>query len=316
MASHKILIVGFGNIGQGFFELLNSKRNQLGLIDTVVSEIVDIKYGYVKNPAADIVSQIQGGKTFEKRDPLETIRESKADIVCEFTWVNIKDGEPGFSHIREALRDGKHAITTNKGPIALHYEELQDIARRSRKKLRFKGTVMSGTPSFNLLELLPGIDVQRIRGIFNGTTNFILTEMMNGKTFNDSLRLAQSKGYAEADPSNDIDGYDAALKAVIFSKVVGWSKNNFKDVEIKGIRDISLTPGPGKTKLLVNIDKDSVSVKPVRLPPEDGLANIDGVLNAVELSTDTLGKVLVVGPGAGRTETAQAVMTDLVEVLK
>jgi len=315
MSGHKLLLVGFGVVGQGFFELLKSKREQLGLQDVDVSEIVDMKYGYVRNPPADIVSQVQGGKTFEMRDALKTVRETDADIVCEFTWVNITDAEPGFSHIKEALGRGKHVITTNKGPIALYYEDLHRIARESGSQLRFKGTVMAGTPSFNILKLLPGIGVEKVRGIFNGTTNFILTEMMRGKTFAESLSVAQSRGYAEADPTMDVDGFDAALKAVIFSKVIGWSQHSLKTMEIKGIRDIAIDKGPERTKLIVNIDKDSASVKPTRLPPDDVLSNINGVLNAAELSTDTLGKVMVVGAGAGRTQTAQAVITDLVDVL-
>ena len=311
----KILVVGFGVVGQGFFEMFQSKRSQLGLGDAVVSEIVDMKHGYVKNPPSDIVTQIASGKKFPVKDALSVIKASDADVMCEFTWVNIKDGEPGYSHIREALQRGKHVITTNKGPIALHYEALQDLAAKKGVSLRFKGTVMAGTPSFNILKLVPGISVQKVRGIFNGTSNFILTEMLKGKTFADALQQAQAQGYAEADPSMDVDGFDAALKAVIFSKVIGWSQHSLDKMEIKGIRNISTGDGPGTTKLLVQIDKESASVKPVRLPADDLLANVNGVLTAAELTTDTLGKILSVGPGAGRTQTAQAVITDLVDVL-
>lgn len=312
----KILVVGFGTVGQGFFELLHSKQDQLGLKETTVSEIVDKKFGYIRNPGQDVVDRVKSGGTFEMRNVLDTIRETDADVVCEFTWVNMKDGEPAFSFIKEALGRGKHVITTNKGPIALQYEKLNEVARESGAMLRFKGTVMAGTPSFNILKLLPGIGVHRIRGIFNGTTNFILTEMAKGMSFAEGLRLAQSKGYAEADPTMDVDGFDAALKAIIFSKVIGWSHHNLKDMEIKGIRDISISPGTTKTKLLVSVDRNAASVKPTEIPQDDVLSNINGVLNAVEITTDTLGKIMVVGPGAGRTETAQAVISDLMEVLK
>lgn len=312
----KLLLVGFGTVGQGFFELFQRKRAELGLKDVTISEIADVKFGYVKNPSQDIADRIRNGETFEKRDVIQTIRASDADIMCEFTWVNIKDGEPAFSHIKEALSSGKDVITTNKGPIALHYNELQEIARKNGRQLKFKGTVMSGTPSYNILKLLPGAGVQKVRGIFNGTTNFILSEMARGSTFEDSLRLAQSKGYAEMDPSMDIDGFDAALKAVIFSKVVGWTKHDLKNMEIRGIRGISIANKSEKVKLLVSIDKETASVKPAPLPRDDLLSNVDGVLNACEITTDTLGKIFVVGPGAGRTETAQAVLTDLMEILE
>jgi homoserine dehydrogenase len=314
---HKIMIVGFGTVGQGFYELFLEKKSQIGLLrDTAVSEIVDTKLGYIKDPAPSISQELKDGKVFEKRDVVETIRQSDADIVCEFTLVNIKDGEPAFSHIKESFREAKHVITTNKGPIALHYEELSELALKSGTKLRFKGTVMSGTPSFNVLDLLPGIKIEKVRGIFNGTTNFILTEMSKGKSFEESLSLAQDKGYAEADPTMDIDGFDAALKAVIFSKVIGWSENNFKAMEIQGIRNVSVSNNKSeRLKLLVSIDPQKASVKPVYLPSDDLLSNVNGVLNACEITTDTLGKIFVVGPGAGRRETAQAAISDLVEIL-
>lgn len=315
MAKHRILIIGFGTVGQGFFELFQEKQASIGLEDTIVSEIIDAKFGYIRNFGPNIISQLKGGKTFEKADVFKSIRNSEADIVCEFTWVNIKDGEPAFSHIEEALSAGKHVITTNKGPIALRYERLHELAAESKLKLRFKGTVMSGTPSFNILELLPGIHVQKVRGIFNGTSNFILTEMAHGKSFDEGLRLAQSMGYAEADPTLDVDGFDAALKAVIFSKVIGWTKHDLNNMDIRGIRDISSSDTSAGVKLLAAMDSESASVKPVHLSPDDLFSNINGVMNAAEITTDTLGKIFVAGPGAGRKETAQAVLSDLVEVI-
>jgi homoserine dehydrogenase len=316
---NKILIVGFGNVGQAFFELFHEKRKLLRLEDTAIYEISSTTYGHIKNPSQLTIDQIKAGKlSVERQDAMETIRESEADIVCEFTQVNIKDGEPASSHIRTALECGKNVITTNKGPMALHYEELTELAMKRGVQLKFKGTVMAGTPSFNLLKLLPGAEVQKIRGIFNGTTNFILSEMAKGKSFGECLALAQSMGIAEADSSMDIDGFDSALKAIIFSKVIGWSKHNLGNMEIKGIRGISITDGHCSSvlKLLVSIDKEEASVKPTLLSQGDPLASVDGLLNAVEITTDTLGKIISIGPGAGRTATAQAVMTDLMEIVR
>ena len=322
----KILIVGFGIVGQGFFELFSEKRSQIqGLESVEVSEIVDMKLGYVKNPPSDIITQIKGGKSLPEkgRDVLDTIRNSDADIVCEFTWVNMKDGEPAFSHIKEALKLGKHVITTNKGPIALRFNELENMTKgKDGPLLKFKGTVMAGTPSYNLLDLLSGVQVNGIRGIFNGTSNFILTEMGKGKSFGESLKEAQSLGYAEADPMMDVDGFDAALKAMILSNVVGWrdERHSLKGMEIRGIRDLQMDVSPGgrrkKTKLLVTVNKNSASVKPTVLEDDDLLSNVDGVLNALELETDTLGKIYSIGPGAGKRQTGQAVMTDLVDIVR
>jgi len=320
----KILIVGFGTVGQGFFELFSEKRSLVQGLELVeVSEIVDMKLGYTRNPPSDIVDIVKGGKMLPEkgRDVLDTIRDSDADIVCEFTWVNMKDGEPAFSHIKEALRLGKHVITTNKGPIALRFNELENLTKKKDgPSLKFKGTVMAGTPSYNLLDLLPGIKVSNIRGILNGTSNFILTEMGRGRSFDESLKVAQSLGYAEADPVMDVDGFDAALKGMILSNVIGWrdEKHSLAGMEIRGIRGLQkdAKSGGGKTKLIVSINKDSMSVKPTELMDDDLLSNVDGVLNALELETDTLGKIISVGPGAGRRQTGQAALTDLVDILR
>jgi homoserine dehydrogenase len=321
----KILIIGFGTVGQGFFELFHEKRPKIRELNSVeISEIVGMRLGYEKDPGSDVLERVKlgGGLREGPRDVIEAIRNSDADVVCEFTRVNMKNGEPAYSHIREALGGGKHVITTNKGPIALRYEELQSLASsNSSPILRFKGTVMSGTPSFDILSLLPGLEVKRVRGILNGTSNFILGELAEGKSFEESLKLAQMEGYAEADPMMDVDGYDAALKAMIISNVLEWRDERHSlhgGMEVSGIRNVRLDDvrgAGGMTKLLVTIDKDSASVKPTRLESGDLLSHVDGVQNALELETDTLGRIFSIGPGAGRRQTAQAALTDLVAII-
>ncbi|MFP3304937.1 MAG: homoserine dehydrogenase, partial [Vulcanisaeta sp.] len=207
-------------------------------------------------------------------------------------------------------------ITTNKGPIAFHYDELMELSRRYGKLVRFKGTVMAGTPSFNILNLLPGAHVESFMGILNGTTNFILTKMYEeGLSFDDALRLAQQLGYAEADPSLDIDGLDAALKTIILSRVIGW-KHELEGMEVRGIRGIDIRGyGDKVVKLIAYADKDKAYVKPIPLDKNDILAHVSRNLNALRLRLDTLGELTIIGPGAGRYETAQAVLTDLVDIL-
>jgi len=313
----KVLIVGFGTVGQGFFELLNKSRIELGL-DARITEIIDLKYGHISNPAPGIIEKVRSGNVVGTRvdidDVPRLIEESDADVMCELTWVNVKSkGEPAFTHIVKALSSGKHVITTNKGPIAFHYDELIEISRRYNRLLRFKGTVMSGTPSFNILELLPGAHVESFMGILNGTTNFILTRMSEGSSFEEALAEAQRLGYAEADPSLDIDGVDAALKTIIVSRVIGW-RHRLEDMEVRGIR--GLGRGQGVVKLVSYADRTRAFVKPMQLDRDDVLANVRGSLNAIKFKLDTLGEVVIIGPGAGRYETAQAVLTDLVYIIR
>jgi homoserine dehydrogenase len=320
MQAIRILIVGFGNVGQGFFELLTRVKGELGL-NVAVTEIIDRRRGHIMNPKPNILNEaVQGrllGDKVEVDEIPRLISESNADIMCEFTDLVVRSrGEPAFTYLTTALRSGKHVITTNKGPIAFHYDELMELSRRYGKLVRFKGTVMAGTPSFNILNLLPGAHVGSFMGILNGTTNFILTKMYEeGLSFDDALRLAQQLGYAEADPSLDIDGLDAALKTIILSRVIGW-KHELEGMEVRGIRGIDIRGyGDKVVKLIAYADKDKAYVKPIPLDKNDILAYVSRNLNALRLRLDTLGELTIIGPGAGRYETAQAVLTDLVDIL-
>jgi len=311
----KILLLGFGTVGQGFYELFSSKKEALGLKEASISEIVDIKYGHIVHPGANIIEELKRGKTYPKSDPVEAIKNSDANIVCEFTWLDLKTAEPAFTYIKTALELGKHVITTNKGPSALKFGELSDLAKKKKVKFMMKGTVMAGTPSFNILDLLPGAEVRSVRGVMNGTTNFILHEMEEGKTFESALKEAQQLGYAEADPTNDIDGLDTAAKIIIISNILGWN-HKFNDIKIEGIRKVTPEQAKQKTKLVAYADKNTAYVRPIKLASDDMLACVNGVMNAIELETDTLGKIYSMGPGAGRTQTAQAALTDLVSLFR
>ena len=295
--------------------MFNEKKNELPVRNVIISEIVDKKYGYIKDPSPDVINDLRNGKSFPGREVIDVINESDADIVCEFTWVDLKTGEPAYSHIKTALENGKHVITTNKGPVALKYSKLANIAESKGVKFRFKGTVMAGTPSFNVLDLIPGASVRSVRGIMNGTTNYMLAEMAKGKTFDDALKQAQELGYAEADPTNDVDGFDSAAKAVIISNLLGWN-HDIATMHIEGIRKITPEEAGHRMKLLVYADSKETWVKPVALSEDDVLGGVNGVMNAIEFDTDTLGRIYIMGPGAGRIETAQAALTDLVDILK
>lgn len=335
----RIGLIGFGNVGQGFVRILARKGREIaerygcelrviGISDPVkgcafseegldpkkLIELVDTKGNIWDYPGArkDI-------------DSLFLCRCGSVDIIVEVTPTNIETGEPGLTHIRTALEHGKHVVTSNKGPIALAYPELADLAKRKGVYLRFEGTVLSGTPAINLaLEAMAGVDIRRVYGIVNGTTNFILTKMEEGMSYEEALREAQRLGYAEADPRADVEGWDAAVKAVILANVLMGARITIRDVERQGIVGISrdevvkAVKEGYRIKLIAEVRREGsrvvASVKPRRVPLSHPLANVMGVTNALTFETDHLGEVTIVGPGAGRIETGQAILSDILAI--
>jgi len=335
----RIGLIGFGNVGQGFIRILVNKgsklRERYGFEFKVVGIADPIKGSVFDPEGLDIVKVIElvdkygnikdypGGR--KDIDSLYLCRSDSVDIVVEVTPTNVKTGEPGLTHIREALKNGKHVVTSNKGPIALAYPELKALADEKGVLLRFEGVVLSGTPAINLaLEALAGTDISRVRGIVNGTTNFILTKMEEGMTYEDALKEAQRLGYAEADPTADVEGWDAAVKAVIIANVLMGGSITINDVEREGITKVTLddvrkAKEEGcRIKLIAEVVKGDegikASVKPRKVPLTDPLANVMGAINALTFETDHLGPVTIVGPGAGRVETGQAILTDVLAI--
>jgi len=335
-----LLFVGFGVVGRGLADLLLEKgellRSRFG-VDVRAVGICDLRLGSIaSDDGIDLRKALKladSGRTFEDYDlparrdltSLEAIRETSSNVVVEVTWTNVETGEPGLTHIREALSSGKHVATTNKGPIAIAYRELADLAKAKGVQLKFEGTVLSGTPVFNLRwSCLAAADVKRVVGIVNGTTNFILTEMERGLSYEEALRRAQELGYAEADPTLDVDGWDAAAKAAILANVLMNGSLRPKDVDRRGIRGVALEEvlkpkeRGFKLKLLAEVRKEDskvvARVAPTLVPTTDFLAEVSGILNALRVETDVLGEVTIVGPGAGRRPTGYALLNDIIEI--
>ena len=335
-----IAFIGFGTVGRGLADLLIEKKTELKekySLEYRVVAISDIKTGSILDDngidlkealkLADSNISIETMPAKKKGlSALETIKESSSNSIVEVTWTNITDGEPGYSHMKTALLSGKHVVTTNKGPIALHYNDLMTIASAKGAKLKFKGTVLSGTPTFNLFDgPLAACSPSSIRGIVNGTTNLILSEMEKGRSYAEVLKDAQRMGYAEADPTMDVDGWDAAAKVTILANYFYGISITPKDVKRKGITSIALDDVMAakargeRIKLIARADKKGsnvgVSVSPVPMPTTDPLANIMGVTNALTFTTDCLGDITIVGPGAGRRATGYALLTDLISIV-
>jgi homoserine dehydrogenase len=256
---------------------------------------------------------------------LTLIKESNATVICELTFTNLESGEPAISHCKAAFQNGKHVVTSNKGPAALAYREMKSLAAERGKDFLIEGTVMSGTPVLNLADgPLAGCEVTRARGILNGTTNYILTQMENGMSYDEALKKAQELGYAEADPTGDVEGHDARGKVTILANVVMDASIGISDVQCEGITRISADDiatarqKDSRWKLIGSVEKKNgsiiASVSPEMVPLTHPLAGIMGATNAITFSTDLMGDITVVGAGAGKIETGYSILTDLLKI--
>jgi homoserine dehydrogenase len=339
MASHRLLLIGFGNVGQGLTQILRDHGESLSRQFDAQFKIVavcDLLKGNVYNPAGlspvvllDAVHTDGHLRNLSDAKPdwdaLKAIAECDADVVVELSYTDLKTGEPARTHLRAALERGKHVITTNKGPIALHYAELAALAREHGVVIGVEGTVMSGTPSLRLgKELLAAAGVRRIQGILNGTTNYILSRMEQGATYPAALAEAQAEGYAEADPTGDVEGYDAAAKIVILSHLIFGTAISMTDVKRTGITGLSVDDivqakmNRERWKMIGSLEcvdgKVVASVAPVCLSVDHPLASVGGATNAITFSTELLGDVTLIGPGAGRIQTGYAIIADLLSI--
>lgn len=260
-------------------------------------------------------------KSKKKYSGLDIINNVDADVLVETTASNYKDAEPGMSHITAAMKRGMHVISVNKGPLALAFPSLMELATYNRVLFRFSGTVGGGTPILDYAKnSLMGEQITSFAGILNGTTNYILTNMANGMSFEKALNDARAKGYVEADESLDLDGLDAAAKLVILANWVMGMKVTLPDIQVTGIRNV--TTGDIKSaarkkcavKLIASCNKE-LTVSPREIPVDDPLC-VNGTLNAISFTSEHSGTQTIIGRGAGGTETASAILRDLLDIRK
>lgn len=258
---------------------------------------------------------------FPEVDAIKVIREVDCEVVVELTTSNLRDGEPGISNIIEALRAGKHVITANKGPLAIALPALMELASYNHVRLLFSGSVGGGTPFLSLIRRsLKGNEITGLRGILNGTTNFILSQMeKNDTTIQEVLKEAKRLGYSESDPTQDIEGFDSAAKLAILVNVAFGKKITISDVLTEGISGMDpklVARAPEKAKairLVAEAGSEGISVRPKEISINDPIC-VYGPLNALCLTIEGNWQVTLVGKGAGGIETAQAVLRDLVEL--
>jgi len=331
----RIILAGFGTVGQALAQVLHQDADRITQaygFRPQITTIVDSQGSCSDDAGLDISLVLKTKKEYgtvaryprkgrRNSDSAHIITNSEAEVVVETTPTNFKDAEPGLSNIKAALANGKHVVTANKGPLALAMPALLELANHRNRQLRFSGTVGGGTPFLDFAaKCMPGERIIRVRGILNGTTNYILTRMETASlTFEKALAEAQRKGYAEKDPTNDVEGFDTAAKIVIIANWVLKKRYRLRDLDITGITKITpqklkqAKASNAKVKLIGRIEESSASVAPEQIPMADPTC-VPDTLNALTFTTEHAGDITLIGPGAGGERTASAIVRDLVSI--
>lgn len=333
-----LAITGMGNVGRRLLELIQRKRELAASrfdVELMISGICDSS-GAVLDQNGINIDQALAAKENKKsvctlssgiagmKSP-EFMQNVKADLLVELTPTNLKDGEPGLGAIRTALKKGMHVVSANKGPLVLAFSELSDVAQSNNLRLLYSATVTGGLPTLNVgTRDLCIIDVHKIQGILNGTTNYILTKMAEGQSYSDALKKAQEIGMAETDPSLDVDGWDAACKLVIIANAVLRRRTTLSDINVEGISGVTVEQLQKASsqnrviKLVALAEKTAAdyqfSVKPTSLPLSHRLATISSGMMGVIYQTDINGQIFLCIDEEDPYPTAAAVLRDIVHI--
>ena len=338
MKTSKFALVGVGNIGRRFLHIVAQKQETLSTrygLQLVLTAAIDSSGAALSDSGLDI-GEVLGLKQasrsvadypcFGRRGltALDTLKETHADLLIELSPTNLQHGEPGLSTITWALAHGMDVVTANKGPLVLAYQRLAVLAAENKKSLLFSGAVAGGLPTVNIRRRdLVGARVLRVEGVFNTTTNYILLRMdEDGLSFEEALAETQQAGVAEADPSLDIDGWDAANKLVIVANSVLSMPATLRDVSIQGIRGIQRAEllrakeSGHAIKLLATAEPWEGSYKlavcPTELSLQHPLARLSKWQMGVVYTTDIMGVITAIIEEEGPMATAGAVLRDVI----
>jgi len=315
MDTIKVGLLGLGTVGAGVAKMLLNNQSS---ITQKVGKPVELAKVLVNNTAKQRSITLSDGVLTD--NPNDVLDNPEINIIVE-----VMGGiEPAKSYIIRAFENGKQVISANKDLIAIHGRELFDAAKNKNSDLFFEASVAGGIPIIRpLKECLAGNKLEQVMGIINGTTNYILTQMaQKGSDFSASLKEAQDLGYAEADPTADIEGYDAARKIAILASIAFGTRVTFSDVYAEGItkiapEDIQYAKDLGYVIKLLGIanhinNRVEVRVHPTFIPQKHPLAAVDDVYNAIFIKGDAIGEVMFFGRGAGEMPTASAVLGDII----
>ena len=339
--NYNLAFIGFGNVARALARLLIRKQDLLKSKYDVTFSLTGIatgRHGFAVNPNGLDIKQalglVESGKsitplsTFQVNNSLEVIQHSSAHVMFENSPVNTQTGQPALDHIRIALELGMHAITANKGAVVYGYRELTALAKSKGEIFGFESTVLGGAPVFSVFrETFPLAELSSFKGILNATTNIILSRMENGESYEDAVKFCQSIGVAETDPTNDVDGWDAAIKVAALITVLMDTPFTPQQVNPTGIRGITpetvaKAKAEGKRyKLVCSAQKVGGQIK-ARVAPEllDSSSPLYGVMNSstgVSFRTDILPDYSITisereGMAGGPIETAYGLFADFV----
>jgi len=336
-----IALIGFGNVGRRFARLLAERADRLAADYDLTCRIVGIstrRHGAVARAEGmeveEALAAVESGVQSTGRAPLTSFEiierlagsDAALKVVVETTTLDITAGQPAIDHVRAAFAAGCHVVTANKGPAAFACAALQAEAEAADVSFLFEGAVMDGVPVFNLVrETLPAVEILGFRGVVNSTTNHILSALEDGDEFVPALARMQAEGIAEADPSLDVDGWDAAAKTSALANVLMGARMTPHEVRRTGIGPDS---GPiarnarakgRRLRLAASATRRTdggidATVAPVELPGDDLLAGLRGQANAVVIRTDLLGEIAICQLAGNLTQTAYALLSDLITV--
>ncbi|HSY65231.1 MAG TPA: hypothetical protein VK829_11560 [Terriglobales bacterium] len=332
--TYNLCLLGLGNVNRTLFRLLEKKEPELRERDIAwrITGVATRRLGWVANAdGLDVEALLSTARPFPStispsRDVRGWLRDAKADVLFEATSLSPHDGQPAIDHIRAALEMGAHAITANKGPIVHAYEQMTSLASAKGRRFLFESTVMDGVPIFGLFrDNLPAIELRGFHGILNSTTNVILSGMEDGLSFADSLAKAQQMGIAETDPSNDIDGWDAAVKVAALTRVLMNAPIGLEDIQREGIgkltgEDVRAARAEGRPyKLVCRAHRSgqgvTASVHPEQVPLSDPLAWVAGTSSIVYFETDIFPGLAITENNPGLDATAYGMLADFVRAV-
>ncbi|MCX2726493.1 homoserine dehydrogenase [Thermomicrobium sp. 4228-Ro] len=314
-----VALLGVGTVGSAVAKTLQDKGDELARRTGLR---IDVRWGMARHPERVVAAGLPEHAATTSIDPI--LEDPDVVVVVEA----LGGEEPAATYLKRALLAGKHVVTANKEALSKHFAELVAVARERQRALLFEASVGAGIPLMaSLRQLLSVNRVERIRGIVNGTTNFILTMMAEeGVAYHDALREAQRRGYAEPDPTADVEGFDAAYKLSILASLVAGRHIHPERIDRRGIT--SVTPDQildartrgGAVKLIAEaVYKNGdweLRVHPVFVSGNDLLAHVRLNLNAIELTCDRVGTVVLYGPGAGPAPTAAALIADVIDAVR
>lgn len=333
LRTYNLALIGFGNVGRTFVSLLERKRELLAReyhLETLITGVATRSLGWLVRPDGFDPKRLSNAdfSGVEKSDSLRHwIVAARPDVVFETTSLNPHTGEPAIEHLRCALEHGAHAVSANKGPVVYGYEELTALAQKMHRNFFFESSVMDGAPIFNLFrECLPAIELRGFRGILNSTTNVILEAMERGEPFDEAVRYTQSIGVAETDPSNDIEGWDAAVKVAALATVLMKAPLTPREVDRRGIREI--TPQKIREagaeglryKVVCSARREGGTVKarvaPEMLGPHDPLAQVSGTSSVISFQTDMFPELALHEIDPGLDAVAYGLLSDFLRAVK